>query len=204
MPSLSYLSNVHLTTLPPGRPMSKVKIFSFLIAPSLLRNFTKPPHPPPQLTFLLLLIPLPLSPQPKAPKPPAKSVASLLKPLPHSVPQSQSAPHKRLSLLPLPLPPPLLPPNLLLRPLLLPLYLLRCLKFPRPHLPHSFMPLLLYLPLLQGICPPLILICLLRPLPCLRPLYRALIGKRRCVLFYTTLLQSQSNPLHSQCLFHAR
>ena len=203
MPFLSYLSNVPLTTLPPGRPMPKLKIFSYLIAPSQLRNFTKPPHPPPQLIFLLFLIPLPLSPHPNLLLLP-KRVASLLKPLPHSVPQFRCAPHKRLSLLPLPLPLPLLPPNPLLCPLLLPLYLPRCLKSPKLHLTHSTMPLLPYLPLLQGICPPLILICLLRPLPCLRPLYRVLIGKRRCVLSYTTLLQFQSNPPHSQCLFHAR
>ena len=44
---------------------------------------------------------------------------------------------------------------------------------------------------LKGLIPPLILTCLPRPFPCLRPLYRVLIGKRRGVLFYTTLLQSQ-------------
>ena len=202
MPSSSFLSNVHLMTLHPGRLMSKLTILSFRIVPSLLRTFTKPPHLPPLLTFPLLLIPLSLSPQPKLLLLP-KRVASLLKPLSHSAPLSRCARRRRCFLHP-PLLLLLCPPNLPLRPLLLPPYPLRCPMTPRFHLPHFFLPPPHYLPFLKGLRPPLILTCLPRPFPCLRPLYLVLIGKRRCVLYYTTLVQSQSNPLHSQCLSHAR
>ena len=181
--------------------MPKLTTLSFRIVPSLLRNFTKPPHLTPLLTFPLSLIPLSLSPQPKLLLLP-KRVASLLKPLNHSVPLSRCALRRRClrhpPLLPLcPLKPPL-------RLLLLPPYPLRCPKTPNFQLPHFSLPPPHYLPLLKGLQPPLILTCLLRRFPCLRPLYPVLIRKKRCVLFYTTLLQFQSNQLHSRSLSHAR
>ena len=86
----------------------------------------------------------------------------------------------------------------------LPPYLLRCSMTPRFLLPHFSPPPPHYLPLLTVLGPPLMLTCLLRPFPYLRPLSPVLIKKRRCVLCYTTLQQSQFNLLHSQCLSHAR
>ena len=148
MLSSSYLSNVPLMTLHPGSPMPKLTTLSFRIVPSLLRNLTKPPHLPPLLTFPLSLIPLPLSPQPNLLWLP-KRVASLLKPLKHSVPLSRCALHRRC-LLHHPLLLLLYLLRLLLRPLLLPLYPLRSPKTPNFPLSHFSLPPPQHPPLLKG------------------------------------------------------
>ena len=142
MPSSSSSSNVHLMTLPHGRPMSRPTKFVFRIVPSLLRNFNQPPQLPPQQISHLSQTPWPPSIQPKLLLLPKRVASPLkLKLLPHSVPLSQCAPPSRWS----PLHPPLLLLLLLLNPLFLPLplplYPLRCLKFLRLLLLRSFSPL---------------------------------------------------------------